>query len=344
VIAVDHVDPLPSDQLRGDPLDPDGVANFMMNELSPLLAEDRGRNWSTFERLMEWDVLVEETTIGSRRGEFASRVTRNALIKQREAALRWIGNRKESIWSLLMLSVELGLGTVGEALTAFETIEEGARKVNAFMEADPVFRAFAHSPRILFAPKEVHEESGGSLYEMDLLLDRALSIGRKQTNSQPSLVYRIAKFLDIQKGHRVLDGGMGTGQTASIFSILTGDEGEVVAVERQPDLYWHARAVVRHFLWRDNVKFVLGNVLEKIGELGSFDRIFIAATADTIPAELIQALRPGGRMIIPVRLPPAPGQQELETAMLKLITKGPNDEVEITDLTPCGFVPLITRG
>ena len=124
--------------------------------------------------------------------------------------------------------------------------------------------------------------------------DTSLPIGFGQTISKPSVIARMVQALDLMGTERVLEIGTGSGyQTA----ILARPAESVVSMERIQELSIRARSVLAG-LGLTNVKAMhSGNFHETEGD---FDAIVVAAGADIFPVDLLEKLRPGGTLVIPV--------------------------------------------
>ena len=130
-------------------------------------------------------------------------------------------------------------------------------------------------------------------------IDMPLSIGYNQTNSQPSTVRRMLEWLDIQPGQIILDIGSGSGWTTALLAYMTGPNGWVDAVELVPRLRDFGEANCRA-AGVTNAHFYAAGKVFGLPEKAPYDRILVSASADTLPPELIEQLRPGGRLVIPV--------------------------------------------
>ncbi|NOZ92552.1 protein-L-isoaspartate(D-aspartate) O-methyltransferase [bacterium 3DAC] len=155
--------------------------------------------------------------------------------------------------------------------------------------------------------------------------DMPLPIGYGQTTSQPSLIADMICRADIKRGDKVLEIGTGTGFAASIMATLGAD---VYTVEKIPELYQLAKENLSSF---DNVHvFLAGDVLG-LPEYAPFDKILVFAHAEDIPIELLDQLKEGGIMIVPV------GDERIQYLM-KIEKTFEGDKVET--LYPVRFVPL----
>ena len=150
-----------------------------------------------------------------------------------------------------------------------------------------VLRAMEEIPREIF----VHAADRADAYR-----DSALAIACGQTISQPFVVAYMTEQLQLQKRHRVLEIGTGSGYQAAILSRLCR---QVLTVERYRTLADSARARLEK-LGCDNVEVLLGDGFDVPVGAGSFDRIIVTAAMEQIPESLTQRLEPAGILIAPV--------------------------------------------
>jgi protein-L-isoaspartate(D-aspartate) O-methyltransferase len=126
--------------------------------------------------------------------------------------------------------------------------------------------------------------------------DSALGIACGQTISQPFVVAYMTEQLQLQKHHRVLEIGTGSGYQAAILSRLCR---QVLTVERYRTLADSARARLEK-LGCDNVEVMFGDGFDVPASAGNFDRIIVTAAMEQIPESLMQRLEPAGILIAPV--------------------------------------------
>jgi protein-L-isoaspartate(D-aspartate) O-methyltransferase len=150
-----------------------------------------------------------------------------------------------------------------------------------------VLRAMEEIPRDVF----VEPGDRAAAYR-----DSALGIACGQTISQPFVVAYMTEQLQLQKHHRVLEIGTGSGYQAAILSRLCRT---VLTVERYRTLADSARARLQK-LGCDNVEVMLGDGFDIPAEAGTFDRIIVTAAMEQIPEALTQRLEPDGILIAPV--------------------------------------------
>ena len=185
-----------------------------------------------------------------------------------------------------------------------------------------VLDAIRGVPRELFVPPA----SAARAYD-----DVALSIGEGQTISQPLMVAIMLQALDAQPADTVLDVGTGSGYQAALLSRLAA---HVVGVERIPVLIERARRALREGGFA-NVEVREAGPVPGCPERAPFDRIVVGAAAPSVPRSLVDQLRLGGRLIIPVGTP-----FEQRLAQVTRTLKGR----DVRWLGACRFVPLIGDG
>lgn len=182
-----------------------------------------------------------------------------------------------------------------------------------------VLEAIGSVPRHLF----IHKDFRSHAYQ-----DKAFPIGNGQTISQPYTVAFQTQILHIEKGDKVLEIGTGSGYQAAILAWMGV---HLVSIERQNDLYLKTSKLLANLGFK--VECLLGDGSLGHYKQGPFDKIIVTAGAPRIPQALVDQLKPGGIMIIPVG-------DEKEQLMHSLIKKA-NGELEIIPLHKFRFVPLI---
>jgi protein-L-isoaspartate(D-aspartate) O-methyltransferase len=183
-----------------------------------------------------------------------------------------------------------------------------------------VLRAIERIPRELFVDEAFSEHA----YQ-----DIALPIECGQTISQPFVVAFMTEKLDLNPTHKVLEIGTGSGYQAAILSQLCR---RVYTVERWRELQKVAEARLAK-LNITNVTTIIGDGWLGWPPQAPFDRIIVTAAALDAPAALLDQLKDGGRMIIPLG-------ETRDTQQLVQIDKTPEGLVE-TPLLPVRFVPLV---
>ncbi|NND37221.1 MAG: protein-L-isoaspartate(D-aspartate) O-methyltransferase [Gammaproteobacteria bacterium] len=180
--------------------------------------------------------------------------------------------------------------------------------------------ALETTPRHEFVPESLRR------YAYD---DRPLPIGHDQTISQPYIVAIMTDLLDLQPGCRVLDIGTGSGYQAAVLAEMCE---HVYTIEIVEPLGVAARERLAR-LGYDNVTVRIGDGFDGWPDEAPFDGIVVAAVADELPPPLLEQLRPGGRIIMPVGDPM--GYQELI-----LGERRADGSLAETRVLPVRFVPL----
>jgi protein-L-isoaspartate(D-aspartate) O-methyltransferase len=183
--------------------------------------------------------------------------------------------------------------------------------------------AFRAVPRELFVPEPLRDLA----YE-----DGPLPIAGGQTVSQPYIVAWMIEAAAPGPGERVLEIGAGSGYAAAILSRIAG---EVVAVERRPELATAARARLAA-LGYANVRIIDGDGSGGVLEEAPFEAILVAASGPRIPPALIDQLAIGGILVMPL------GEPDTVQTLIKL-TRMSDTETRQEDLGPVRFVPLIGK-
>ena len=175
-------------------------------------------------------------------------------------------------------------------------------------------------------PREAFVEHGD---RADAYRDSALGISCGQTISQPFVVAYMTEQLKLQKHHRVLEIGTGSGYQAAILSQLAG---HVLTVERFRTLADAARRRLEKMGY-DNVEVMLADGYDLPASIGPFDRIIVTAAMVEIPENLIARLETDGVLIAPVG--PHHGVQTL-IRIVKTAT-----DLERKELVDVRFVPAL---
>ncbi|MFN2348353.1 MAG: protein-L-isoaspartate(D-aspartate) O-methyltransferase [Thioalkalivibrio sp.] len=160
----------------------------------------------------------------------------------------------------------------------------------------------------------------------------ALSIGFGQTISQPFVVALMTQLLELTQESRVLEIGTGSGYQAALLGELAG---EVYSIEVVPELAEEAKTRLDEMGY-ENVHVRAGNGRLGWPEAAPFDGVIVTAAAEEIPPGLVEQLRPGGRMVIPVNT----GWYGQE---LTLGIKGEDGGLQTRGILAVVFVPLVGK-
>jgi len=157
-----------------------------------------------------------------------------------------------------------------------------------------------------------------------------LPIGSGQTISQPYIVALSTDLVAPQPGQRVLEIGTGSGYQAAVLAEIVS---KVYSIELVPSLGKEAAERLKT-LGYANVEVRIGDGYAGWPEQAPFDSILVTAAAPRVPEALLEQLRPGGRLVIPV------GASH-EAQELLLIEKRPDGSFERRSVLPVRFVPLV---
>jgi len=186
------------------------------------------------------------------------------------------------------------------------------------IDHQPTLAAMEKVPRHLFVPPDQRRFA---------YADRPLPIGFGQTISQPFIVAYMTQIIYPKPGYKVLEIGTGSGYQAAILAEIVE---HVYTIEIVPELGRSAKKLLYELY--NNVRVQIGDGYYGWAEAGPFDAIVVTAAAGTIPPPLIEQLKTGGKMIIPVGSP-------YMTQQLMLVEKGTR-RYTTRSLMPVRFVPF----
>lgn len=204
-------------------------------------------------------------------------------------------------------------------------------KARLKMVEDQIIGRGIKDPRVIAAMKKVPRH----LFVEEALQNQAYSdhplpIGEKQTISQPYIVALMTEALQLAGKEKVLEVGTGSGYQTAVLAELAA---EVFSIERIRSLAIRARKLILE-LGYSNVEIKFSDGTSGWAEESPFDAIIVTAGAPNIPQPLIDQLKPGGRLVIPVG--------DAYAQDLFQITK--NEEgIKTEDLGGCRFVKLIGK-
>ena len=162
--------------------------------------------------------------------------------------------------------------------------------------------------------------------------DGPLPIGHGQTISQPYIVAFMTELLRPDTHHMVLEIGAGSGYQAAVLAKLVH---HVYTIEIVPELGRNAKAALKR-LGYDNISVRVGDGYKGWPEEEPFDRIIVTAAPEKVPEALLDQLKPGGRMVLPVG-PRWWGQD------LLVIEKNKRGKVVRKNIIPVRFVPMVRQ-
>ncbi len=183
-----------------------------------------------------------------------------------------------------------------------------------------VLHAMAKIPRHLFVPPHLRDEA---------YADYPLAIGEGQTISQPYIVALMTEGLELSPGSKVLEIGTGSGYQAAILAEISK---EVYSIERLSSLAERAEELLRQ-LGYDNVYIKVGDGTMGWPEHAPYDAIIVTAAAPSVPPPLLEQLKVGGRMVIPVG-------GAFSQDLLKIVKTDSQGNYTTRSLGGCVFVKL----
>lgn len=195
-----------------------------------------------------------------------------------------------------------------------------AEQYGATLLSETVLASIARVPRHEFVPSSQRHLS---------YRNQPLPIGAGQTISQPYIVALMTELASVSRDDVVLEIGTGSGYQAAVLSGLVA---HVYTIEILEMLGRRATADLER-LGYDNVTVRIGDGYAGWPEHAPFDAIIVTAAPDEVPQPLVDQLRVGGRLVIPVG-----GEHEIQT--LKLLSKDADGALKEKNIIPVRFVPL----
>lgn len=186
-----------------------------------------------------------------------------------------------------------------------------------------VLEAMRKIPRHLFVPEDSLKEA----YE-----DYPLPIGYGQTISQPYMVACMVEIIDPQEEDRVLEIGTGSGYETAVLAYLVK---EVYTIEIIRELQERAKAILEEVLGFKNIYYKIGDGSQGWEEYAPYDKIIVSAAAPVIPPPLLEQLKAGGIMVLPLG-------ERWHQELVKVVKKS-QDRYEKEYLFGCSFVPLVGK-
>lgn len=201
-----------------------------------------------------------------------------------------------------------------------DDVQRTARHINKQSLDRRVMQVMNQVPRHEFVPAILHSKA----YQ-----NRPLPIGYGQTISQPYIVALMTDLLQPQPGQKVLEIGTGSGYQAAVLSQLVA---QVYSLEIIEELGLSSAQLLSR-LGFDNIKTDIADGYNGWPEHAPFDGIIVTAAISHIPPPLVQQLKKGGRMVIPVGT-------RFQTQYLTLLEKDAQGAVTTRQLLPVTFVPF----
>ncbi len=186
---------------------------------------------------------------------------------------------------------------------------------------EKVMQAMAEVPRHEFVPHSLREFA---------YLNNPLPIGEGQTISQPYIVALMTHLMNVDEDAVVLEVGTGSGYQSAVLARLTR---HVYTIEIIETLGRRAENTLARLDF-DNVTVRIGDGYIGWEEHAPFDAIIVTAAPEEVPQPLIDQLKTGARLVVPVG--PQHGYQSLQ-----VLEKQQSGEIKVTDILPVGFVPMV---
>ncbi len=187
---------------------------------------------------------------------------------------------------------------------------------------DPrVVEVMGEVPRHEFVPAE---------YQAYAYEDGPLPIGHDKTISQPFIVALMVDLLDLDDNDTVLEVGTGLGYQAAVLSRLVS---KVYTMDIMQDLATDAVDRLKDPAGYDNVEVRIGNGYYGWLDYAPFDKIIVAAAPEHIPSPLVEQLKPGGRMVLPLGT--------FDDQQLVVVEKDRAGDVEIHQVLPVRFAQMV---
>ncbi len=188
------------------------------------------------------------------------------------------------------------------------------------IEEAGVLAAMEKVPRHEFVPEELRKEA---------YADSPLPIGHGQTISQPYIVALMTGLLGIDKNSRVLEIGTGSGYQAAVLAELAGD---VYTIELIPELAREAADTLARLGYK-NVHGKAADGYLGWPEAAPFDAIIVTCAPDNVPPKLVEQLREGGRLVVPVGI--------LTEGQELFVLEKLDGKIRQKSVAPVRFVPMV---
>jgi len=202
-----------------------------------------------------------------------------------------------------------------------QEVEYTSRLIGKHRLAPGVMTAMGRVAREAFVPPDLHP------YAYD---NGPLPIGHGQTISQPYIVALMTDLLQLEAGHNVLEVGTGSGYQTAVLAELAR---KVFTMELIAELGESSMQRLQRLNYT-NIEYCTGNGYLGWPEHAPYDAIIVTAAAPYVPQALIDQLKPGGRLVLPV------GQPHMHQELV-LITRDEQGQTRTREILGVSFVPLV---
>jgi protein-L-isoaspartate(D-aspartate) O-methyltransferase len=192
-----------------------------------------------------------------------------------------------------------------------------------YLKNPDIINAFYKVKRRDFLPENMKDKE---------TVNAPLHIGHGQTNSQPLTVAFMLEVLEPEQGDRILDVGSGSAWQTALLAEIVGDQGHIYAIERIEELKKFGEQNLKQYKYI-NITQTHGDGSKGLRAYAPYDKIIVAAAAKEIPQALIDQLKVGGRLVIPV------GDN---TQDIVVVEKQAPDKIKTKSYPGFQFVPLIS--
>lgn len=183
-----------------------------------------------------------------------------------------------------------------------------------------VLKAIEQVPREIFVSEAMRSQA---------YRDNALPITGNQTISQPYIVAKMTELLELTRNSKILEIGAGSGYQTAVLSLLAK---KIYAIERVSALVEQTKNRLQ-FLGIRNVILIQGDGTIGLKRYAPFDGILVAAGSPDVPAPLVEQLKVGGKLVIPI------GADQKSQRLIRVTKTAEHYKTE--DFGACAFVPLI---
>ena len=204
-----------------------------------------------------------------------------------------------------------------------DAIQDDVRRTSGITGVDRLDERVLEAMRTVRRDEFVPERAKIAAY-----VNRPLPIGHGQTISQPYIVAIMTQLMETTPGDRVLEIGTGSGYQAAVLAEIVDT---VYTIEIIPELAESAAELLAR-LGYDNVHVRTGDGWYGWPEAGPFDAIIVTAVGEEVPGKLVEQLRPGGNMVLPI------GSDWDQN--LAVLEKADDGEISLRYVLPVRFVPL----
>jgi len=202
-----------------------------------------------------------------------------------------------------------------------QEVEYTSRLIGKRRLAPAVMQAMGRVLREAFVPPDLQA------YAYD---NGPLPIGHGQTISQPYIVALMTDLLQLEPDHSVLEVGTGSGYQTAVLAELAR---KVFTMELIPELGEASMSRLQRLNYT-NIEYRTGNGYQGWPEYAPYDAIIVTAAAPYIPQPLIDQLKPGGRLVLPL------GQPYMHQELV-VVTRDEQGEIRTRDILGVSFVPLV---